>query len=70
MTWLSDPKGCGKCNKCGMDMDMEPYCVDSDTLVEAKEKFGKPFPYGLNINDARPICNGEAFTPRIPLRED
>jgi hypothetical protein len=64
MTWLSDEKGCGKCDNCGMDMDMEPFCVDSKTLATAKETLGREFPWGLNINPARIICKGHQWTPR------
>jgi len=28
MTWCTDARGCGKCSHCGIDMDMEPFCMD------------------------------------------
>lgn len=65
MTWLNDDKGCGKCNNCGMDMDMEPFCVNNIVLDEAKKSLGRDFPWGLNINPARVICKGDMFEPRV-----
>lgn len=43
ITWL-DEGGCGNCDYCGMDMEMEPYCVHPLIV--------KKFSYGLNINKA------------------
>lgn len=48
-------------------MDMEPFCVDTKTLDEAKLIHGHPFPYGLNINDARQICEGVQWEQRKPM---
>lgn len=69
-TWISNPKGCGKCNSCGMDMDMSPYCVQASVLADAEKKYGKDFPYGLNINDARIICEGDLWTPREVVTDE
>lgn len=66
MSWTSDPKGCGKCDSCGMDMDLEPFCVNKPTLDFAAKQFGKTFPYGLYINQARLICKGDEWTERKP----
>lgn len=62
-SWL-DSNGCGNCDKCGMDMDMSPFCTDVITLAKAEETLGKVFPYGLNINPARLICKGDSFVVR------
>jgi len=64
MTWLSDETGCGKCNSCGMDMDMEPFCVNKSVLSIAEMQDGRRYDWGLNINPARLICKGDYFTIR------
>ncbi|MNJ73450.1 hypothetical protein D3C77_702440 [compost metagenome] len=66
MTWLSEQNGCGKCDKCGMDMDLQPFCVDSSVLSEKSKQTGRNYPYGLDVNPARIICQGDQFTPRQP----
>ena len=40
----TDPGGCSSCNFCGMDMDMDPYCVHPKVLKE--------HPHGYGINHA------------------
>lgn len=67
MTWLSDEKGCGKCNHCGMDMDMAPFCV-SERVLSQSALNGRAAPYGLNINPARIICKGDFFTQRVEVK--
>ncbi len=45
----TDPDGCSGCDYCGMDMDMDPFCVHP--TVKAKH------PIGLNISTAiRDFC--------------
>lgn len=49
----TDPGGCSSCKFCGMDMDMEPYCVHPNLLPQ--------WPAGLVINSAiRDYC-GESL---------
>lgn len=69
MSWTTDEKGCGKCNSCGMDMDMEPFCVNTPVLEQAAKDYGHTFPYGLLINEARIICKGGAWTQRVEVRD-
>lgn len=64
-TWLSEG-GCGKCNSCGMDMDLEPFCVNEDVLALRTAESGKNYPWGLDIGVARPICKGSHWTERKP----
>lgn len=45
-------------------MDMSPFCVESKTLEEAEAMYGHPFPWGLNIIDARQICEGDNWAER------
>lgn len=33
--------GCDKCAHCGMDMDLEPFCVQVDVIEAAKAKFNE-----------------------------
>jgi hypothetical protein len=42
-TWL-DPDRCSGCNFCGMDMDMDPYCVHPQVL--------KVHPWGVGLTTA------------------
>lgn len=58
MTWVTDPLGCGKCDFCGMDMDMDPFCVNVQVLDLRTEITGKKYPYGLDIHPARTLCQG------------
>jgi hypothetical protein len=45
----TDPGGCSSCKFCGMDMDMDPYCVHPKVLEN--------HPYGYGINHAiRETC--------------
>lgn len=53
--------GCDKCAHCGMDMDLEPFCVQTDVIEAAKTKFNRSFSWGLNVNHARQICAGNHF---------
>jgi hypothetical protein len=66
MTWLFDEKGCGKCDSCGMDMDMAPFCVNEKVLSQSAQN-GRSAPFGLTINAARLICTGDLFTPRAEV---
>ena len=63
MSWL-DANGCGKCNSCGMDMDMEPFCVNDDVLILRTAETGRDYPWGLDIGVARPLCKGDHWTRR------
>lgn len=38
----TDPDGCSGCAYCGMDMDLDPYCVHPTVTADHR--------YGLNIN--------------------
>lgn len=58
-TWLDNPKGCGSCESCGMDMDMSPFCVNIYVVGAAEAVFARTFQYGLNINDAMGLCQGK-----------
>ena len=44
------------CDFCGMDMDMDPYCVHKKIL--------KNKPYGLYIRHALQECKGEWWKKR------
>lgn len=65
MSWTDGEKPCRQCDNCGMDMDMEPFCVSSQTLAEAQMRLDRSFPYGLNISTARLICVGEHWVQRV-----
>jgi hypothetical protein len=52
------------CQHCGMDMDVEPYCVQPVVLQRRKEITGRDYPFGLDTNPARQCCKGEFFTAR------
>jgi hypothetical protein len=67
MTWLSDEKGCGKCNHCAMDMDMAPFCTSAPVLAQSAQN-GTAAPFGLNLNPARLICKGDLFTQRVEVQ--
>ena len=55
--WWLDKGGCGHCHYCGMDMDMDPYCVHP-TVV-------KDNPYGLNISKALKLyCDHKLWQER------
>ncbi len=68
MTWITDPKGCGKCDSCGMDMDMDPYCVHEKVIALRIAEPGarRSYPCGLDISRARPLCAGNFFSERKP----
>ena len=49
INWWLEPRGCGNCNHCGMDMTMDPYCAHP-TVVKIHR-------HGLNISVAvRKFC--------------
>jgi hypothetical protein len=52
------------CASCGMDMDMEPYCVNKEVLALRTAESGKSYPIGLDINVAQPLCKYDYWTPR------
>lgn len=59
MSWITDKDGCGSCDHCGMDMDMDPFCVHPSVTKE--------HPHGLYIRSARPkYCDGRLWTERKP----
>ena len=60
---------CRNCSYCGMDMDMEPFCTNKKIEEVAFSITGRHFEWGLNVNDARPICNGTNFEQH-PLRRN
>ena len=66
MSW-TEKHSCGGCESCGMDMDMEPFCVNKDVLSAAQESTGHTFPYGLAINHALRLCELKHWEERKPL---
>lgn len=60
----TDKGGCGRCEHCGMDMDMEPYCVQKVVLQRRTKITGRDYPFGLNIDPARKLCIGEFYKER------
>lgn len=60
---------CTSCGHCGMDMDMDPFCVAGPVLATAKERFGRSFNWGLGINSARPLCQLVHFVPRVEVKQ-
>jgi hypothetical protein len=52
------------CEHCGLDMDMEPYCVHPIVLERRKAITGKTYPMGLDTNPARQVCKGEFYQER------
>lgn len=54
-------QSCWQCNNCGMDMDMDPFCVKKEVLAKQTETTGREYPWGLNVNPAREVCKGEYF---------
>jgi hypothetical protein len=47
----TDPGGCSGCDYCGMDMDLDPFCVHPTVKAE--------HPWGLTINKAIQLFCGE-----------
>lgn len=67
MSWQDH---CAKCNDCGMDMDLEPFCVN-EKVIElriAEPGAHKSYPYGLDVNIALRLCKGNFETPRKERR--
>lgn len=50
---------CGNCEFCGMDMEMDPYCVNKEVLKKRTEITGKTYPFGLDISRAIDLCQGD-----------
>ena len=63
MSWQDH---CNKCDSCGMDMDMEPYCVNKAVIAMRVAQPGafKTYPCGLDVSRALPLCQGKYKTPR------
>lgn len=58
MSVWTEPGGCSTCKYCGMDMEMNPFCVHREVT--------KKYPYGLNINNAiKDYCGKD-----LKLREE
>jgi hypothetical protein len=55
------------CKHCGMDMDAEPYCVQVDVLARRTAVTGRTYPFGLDTNPARALCEGKFFEARALL---
>lgn len=54
---------CRDCKYCGMDMDMEPYCVHPEVLKRA--------PYGQILSSiAAPTVKGNECEPDLKLWEE
>ncbi|MGF6643154.1 hypothetical protein [Paraburkholderia sp. GAS82] len=57
--------GCGNgCEHCGMDIDLEPYCVQEEVLKRRTAITGRTYPFGLDVNPARQLCKGEFYIER------
>ena len=72
MTDLHPDKRChggNGCTHCGMDMDLEPYCVNESVLALRTAETGRDYPFGLDTNPARAMCKGKYFEARSLLRE-
>ena len=65
----TDKGGCGTCAHCGMDMDMEPYCVETSILAERTKITKRNYPYGLDITPAWKICKGKQWETRKTNKE-
>jgi len=57
-------KDCRNCKFAGMDMDMDPYCVNAGVLGERSKVTGRTYPYGLDINPAFVICKLDFWAGR------
>ena len=67
-TLWTDPGHCGQCAHCGMDMDMDPFCVQKDTLALRTAITGRDYPWGLDLTPAWFLCQG-AFFQQHPKRD-
>lgn len=54
------------CKSCGMDMDMEPYCVRPEVIKLCEDDTKRKFSYGLNVNGAYSYCKGVFYENREP----
>lgn len=63
MSWQDH---CAKCDSCGMDMDLGPYCVNKAVIALRVAQPGafKTYPIGLDVSRALPLCQGKYKTPR------
>lgn len=57
-------KSCRNCHFCGMDMDMEPYCSNTNVLSERSKATGIDYPYGLVTSAAIQTCELRFWTER------
>ena len=56
---MSTEKDCFKCEHCGMDMDMDPYCAHPEVTKKHK--------YGLVLHQVSEFCSApekKLFEPR------
>ena len=61
----NEDKRCAvQCQHCGMDMDMEPYCVRVEVLALRTKETGREYAWGLDVNPARRLCKGDYWEPR------
>lgn len=56
------------CKHCGMDMDLEPFCVNDLVLALRTAETGREYPWGLDVNPARSLCKGKFFDARAALQ--
>ncbi|UOL48628.1 hypothetical protein [Pseudomonas phage Astolliot] len=56
--WFDKDK-CGGCQYAGMDMDMEPYCVNHTVRIQMETMHNREFRYGVTLGSAIPICKYE-----------
>lgn len=61
---MGTERTCTACDYCGMDMDLDPYCVETKTLALVTEETGQKYPVGLYLRHARPKCKGDNWEPR------
>lgn len=61
---------CIECKSCGMDMDMDPFCVQKEVLAKRTEITGRQYPWGLDVNQAKPLCKGDFFESRKQQKEN
>lgn len=54
-------KECENCTYRGYEPDNDLFCVNNDVLIKAQEEYKKPFPYGLVISDALPLCKHDHY---------
>lgn len=62
MDWQT---GCRNCRSCGMDMDLDPYCVKQEVLALRTAETGREYPWGLDVGRAWRLCSAKWFERRV-----